>query len=88
MNAAEIVQNFTKGHDKCSISGKQRDWLISQTKKESLVVKFDGFNDLIYFPNCYYKINSSSRLASGGSYVARQTVPGRYNLKKIFSCEV
>lgn len=83
MTTKEIITSFMKGNSKVSISGKQKNWLINQSKNEGYQVGFDGFCDMIYMSDCFYSISQCKRLASGGSYVGTKLVQDRYNIEKM-----
>lgn len=85
MKTAEIIQNFMKGSSKVSISEKQKDWLLGQAKKEGVSIGFDGWHDMIYFDDCYYKIQQCKTRASGGSYVGTRFIQGRYNIERLYA---
>ena len=84
MKTVEIINSFMKGGSKASISEKQKRWLLGQAKKEGFDIGFDGFNDKIYFEDCYYQIKNCKRLASGGSYVGSRIIQGRFNIEKLY----
>lgn len=84
METIEIINSFMKGSSKASISDKQKNWLISQAKKEGIPVGYNGWDDLIYFDDCYFSIRHSKRLASGGSYVGSRIIQGRFNIEKLY----
>lgn len=85
MKTADLIANFMKGSRKASISEKQKSWLLGQAKKEGIAIGFNGFNDTIYFEDCYYQIKNCKRLASGGSYVGSRIIHGRYNIEKLYA---
>jgi len=85
MTTTEILQNFMKGNSKVSISEKQKSWLLGQAKKEGVKVGYDGWHDMIYFDDCFYKIQQCKTLASGGSYVGSRLIQGRYNIEKLYT---
>ena len=85
MTTTEIIANFMKGNSRVSISEKQKAWLLGQAKKDGIIVGFNGWNDLIYFNDCFYEIKQCKRLASGGSYVGTRLVQGRYLIEKFYT---
>jgi hypothetical protein len=87
MKTVDIIANFLKGFDVANISEKQKAWLLGQAKKEGIQVRNDGFNDCIYFDDCFYKIKQCKRLASGGSYVGTRLIQGQYRIERMFAIE-
>lgn len=85
MTTTEIIQSFMKGNEKVTISEKQKAWLLGQAKKDGLPVNFDGWHEVIYFDDCFYKIRQCKTLASGGSYVGTRYIQGKYNIEKLYA---
>ncbi len=85
MNTTEIITNFMKGNNISNITEKQLCWLIGQAKREKFAIGFDGYNQSIYFDDCFYKINHCKTLASGGSYVGSKIIQGKYKIEKMFT---
>jgi hypothetical protein len=84
MTTIEIIANFMKGNTKVTITEKQKNWLTSQAKNES-VLNSDGWHDSIYFEDCFYQIKQCKTLSSGGSYVGTKFIQGKYNIEKLFT---
>ena len=84
MKTTEILAAFLKGSTFAIISIKQKNWLEGQAQKEEV---FDRFNDIVYSDNCHYQIKQCQQLASGGSYVCRVAVQGRFKIEKMYFIE-
>jgi len=88
MNALEVLQAISKGSDKAAISEKQKAWFLRTCKSEK--IPSNGpmeYTDYVYFDEFFVNIRNCKRLASGGSYVATRTIPGRYIIEKLYYIE-
>jgi hypothetical protein len=86
MTTIEILSAFMKGNEVASISIKQRDWLLSQAKRENIKTHFDGFSTHIYLSDCHYSISSAQGRRGGyGGTIVHYTISGKFNLKKFYS---
>lgn len=86
MTTTEILSAFLKGNEIASISDKQRNWLLSQAKKECVKMDNDGHGDRIFFNDCHYIVrNCRTHVAGYGGTRGTKVIPGRYNLEKMYS---
>lgn len=86
MKTTEIIDCFIKGQTVSTITQKQQDWLLSQSKRDGIKTVFDGFNHYIYLSDCHYSISACTRLASGGSYVGSRKT-GKLKIEKLLTIQ-
>lgn len=86
MTTNEILSAFMKGNEIASISEKQRSWLLSQAKKDGIVIRNDGFSDSLILVDCHYKISQCrSRVGGVGGVIGTRAIQGRYNIRKMYT---
>lgn len=85
MKAIEILINFLKGNEVIIISEKQKSWLLGQSKNENIKMSYDGFNNYIYFSDCFYKISQCvTHVAGYGGTRGTKAIQGKYKLEKMY----
>lgn len=86
MATTEILTSFMKGNEFSTISDKQRDWLLSQAKRDGFRIESTGFNHYIYLTGCLYKIEQCKTVVSGyGGTRGTKPVNNKHKIEKMYS---
>jgi hypothetical protein len=84
MKALEILNNFLKGNEVATISIKQKNWLIGQSKKESYKTENDGYNDFIYFDGFFCRIKQCKYICAGYGGTRGTQYTDKYKIEKLY----
>ena len=85
MTTSQLIDSFLKGNTVAVITEKQRNYLLRLAGKADVVMHNDGFNQYLYYATCHYAIRHCKQLASGGSYVGKKIVQGKYRIEKMYT---